>query len=66
MQVIWGPAKKERKKTRKVNMPAHAHGRSGSTIHAGKPLQRLRGSKHGPLFGGGDEVDAYGGFFSLH
>jgi len=36
-----------------------------TTTDAGKPLQRLRGSKHGPLFGGGDEVDAYGGCFSL-
>ena len=32
---------------------------------AGKTRQRLRGSKHGPMFGGGDEVDAYVGFFSL-
>jgi len=36
-----------------------------TTTDAGKPLQRLRGSKIGLLFGDGDEVDNYGGFFSL-
>jgi len=36
-----------------------------TTTDAGKPLQRLRSSKHGPLFGGGDEVDAHGVSISL-